>query len=223
MQRLRPLLAVAIFAAVVVAVVWSGIFSDFSVDGMRARIESWGALGPVVFMAIIIAGFFVPGPEMVLMALGGAIFGTVEGFLYGWLGAIVGTAIPFLLVRQAVGRYVQRSDGLRFKRLRAFDQRLVERGFVTVLGLRLILCMAPPLNWALGATRVKLRDYVLGTALGVTPGIGLSAYLGETLTAATSWTELLTPEVMVVVGLLVLSFVGATVLGRRMFGASAAG
>jgi uncharacterized membrane protein YdjX (TVP38/TMEM64 family) len=219
MGSARSILAAAVFAAVVVAVLWSGVFDDFSVAGMRSRIEAWGALGPLVFMAIVVAGFFVPGPEMVLMALGGAVFGTIEGFAYGWCAAVVGTVIPFLLVRQAVGRYVQRADGIRFRRLRAVDQRLVERGFVTVLGLRLVLCMAPPLNWALGATRVKLRDYVLGTAVGITPGIGMSAYLGESLTAATSWSELLTPDVLAVAGVVVALFVGGAVVGRRIFGA----
>lgn len=223
MQALRPILAVTFAVAVVTVILKLGVFDDFSVDGMRTRIEAWGTLGPLVFMAIIVAGFFVPGPEMVLMALGGAVFGALEGFVYGWIAAVVGTAIPFLLVRQAVGRYVERADGVRFKRLRAIDDRLAQRGFATVLGLRLLLCMAPPLNWALGATRVKLRDYVLGTAVGVTPGIGISAYLGDALTTAESWGAMMTPQTMVLVGLIGVGIVAGTVAGRRVFGASSAG
>jgi len=184
-------------AAVVTAILRSELFANLSIERVRTTIEAFGPLAPLAFMAIIVAGLFVPGPEMVLVAIGGGIFGAIEGALYGWMAAVVGTAIPFLLVRQMVGRYVQRSDGIRFKRLRAIDARLAERGFATVLVLRLLLGLAPPLNWALGATRVRVRDYVLGTAVGVTPGIGLSAYLGDAVLAAGSWGGLLTPDVIV--------------------------
>jgi uncharacterized membrane protein YdjX (TVP38/TMEM64 family) len=217
-RMVRPALAALVTVAIVAAIVRSGLFADVGVEGLRAQIESYGALAPLAFMGIMLVGFFVPGPELVLIALGGAIFGAVEGFVYGWIAAVVGTAIPFLLVRHAVGRYVHGDDGVRFRRLRAIDQRLAERGFVTVLVLRLLLCMAPPLNWALGATRVRLRDYVLGTALGITPGIGLGAYLGDAVTDAGSWTALGQPAVLVPATIALLVGVGTTIVGRRMFG-----
>jgi uncharacterized membrane protein YdjX (TVP38/TMEM64 family) len=221
MSRARAAVAGIVLVAIVVAIARSGIFDDLSVDGLRARIESYGSLGPLVFIGLMVAGFFVPGPELLLVGLGGAIFGTIEGFLYGWIAAVAGTALPFLLVRQAVGGYVLRPDGVRFRRLRAIDERLAVRGFATVLVLRLLLCMSPPLNWALGATRVRLRDYVLGTAVGVTPGIGLGAYLGDAVTDAASWRALLTPEV-VLPALLAVAFTAASVVaGRRLFGGPA--
>jgi uncharacterized membrane protein YdjX (TVP38/TMEM64 family) len=218
MAAVRPVLALVAIFAIVTLIVRAGVFGDWSVDGMRAEIESYGTLGPLVFMGLIVAGFFVPGPELVLVGLGGAIFGAIEGFVYGWIAAVVGTAIPFLLVRQAIGGYVQRGDGIRFRRLRAIDERLAARGFATVLVLRLLLCMAPPLNWALGATRVRLRDYVLGTALGVTPGIGLGAYLGDAMTDAGSWSALLTPAVVIPALVALSALVAGPVIGRRVFG-----
>jgi uncharacterized membrane protein YdjX (TVP38/TMEM64 family) len=218
----RAVLAVLAVVAIVGLVVWSGVFDDVSVGGLRALIESYGTLAPLVFMALVVAGLFLPGPELILVGLGGAMFGWVHGFLYGWIAAVVGTAVPFLLVRQALGTYVQRPDGLRFERLRAVDERLAERGFATVLVLRLVLCMAPPLNWALGATRVRWRDYVLGTAIGVTPGIGLGSYLGDAVTAAGSWTALLTPAVLVPAALAVLGLVAGAIVARRVFGGAGA-
>lgn len=221
MRWARPVLATLAVIVVVTLVVRSGVFDDLSVDGLRDLIESYGTLAPLVFMALMVAGLFLPGPELLLVGLGGAIFGWVHGFLYGWIAAVVGTALPFFLVRQAVGGYVQRPDGVRFQRLRSIDERLVQRGFATVLVLRLILCMAPPLNWALGATRVRWRDYLLGTAIGVTPGIGLGAYLGDAVTAGGSWTALLTPSVVVPGLVAVCGIVGGTVVARRVFGAGA--
>ena len=83
--------------------------------------------------------------------------------------------------------------------------------------LRLLLCMAPLLNWGLGATRVRWRDYVVGTALGVTPGIGLGVYLGDAVTDVGSWGGLVTPGVIVPGVLMTAIIVGGAVLGRRIF------
>jgi uncharacterized membrane protein YdjX (TVP38/TMEM64 family) len=221
-RAVRPVVAVLAIAVIVTAIVWSGIFADFTFDGVRARIESYGSLGPLAFMGLVVAGFFVPAPELVLIAVGGAIFGAVEGFLYGWIAAVVGTAIPFLLMRQAVGGFIARAEGVRFRRLRAIDERLAARGFATVLVLRLLFCMAPPLNWALGATRVRWRDYVLGTAIGVTPGIGLGAYLGDAVTDAGSWAALLTPGFVVPALLATTGLVASVLAGRRVFGGDGA-
>jgi uncharacterized membrane protein YdjX (TVP38/TMEM64 family) len=221
-QAARPIVAVLVLVAAVAAVIWSGVFDDVSVEGLRTRIESYGTLAPLVFIGFVVAGLFVPGPELLLIALGGAIFGAVEGFLYGWVAALIGTTVSFLLVRQAVSPYVHRADGVRFRGLRAIDERLHQHGFVTVLVLRLILCMAPPLTWALGATRVRWRDYLLGTAVGVTPGIGLGAYLGDAITGASSWAALLTPEVLVPCAVVVVGIILGTIVTRRVFGGTAA-
>jgi uncharacterized membrane protein YdjX (TVP38/TMEM64 family) len=218
MERARPILAVLVFVAIVAAIVRSGVLADFSVEALRAEIESYGSLAPLVFMGLMIAGFFVPGPELVLIGLGGAIFGTVAAIAYGWIAAMVGTTLTFFLVRQAFGRYIDRADGVRFRRLRAIDERLAQHGFVTVLVLRLLFCMSPPLNFALGATRVRWRDYVLGTAIGITPGIGLGAYLGDAVTSAGSWTALVHPTLLLPALLAVVVAVAGARASRRLFG-----
>jgi uncharacterized membrane protein YdjX (TVP38/TMEM64 family) len=83
--------------------------------------------------------------------------------------------------------------------------------------LRLLLCLAPPLNWALGATRVRVRDYVLATAIGAAPGIGISAYLGDAVTGADSWHGLLSPHVIVPGVLAIVGLVAGGLVGRRVF------
>ena len=222
MPALRSLAALVVIVAVVALVIHSGVFDDVSVQALRARIESYGALAPLVFMALLVAGLFVPGPELLIVGIGGAIFGALEAFVYGWIAALIGTTLTFFLVRQTVGGYVHRSPGVRFRRLRAIDERVVRRGFVTVFVLRAIFGMAPPVTWALGATRVRWRDYLGGTALGITPGIGLGAYLGDAVIDATSWRALLAPHVVLPTLVAVAFAVTGAVVGRRVFGGDGA-
>jgi phospholipase D1/2 len=222
----RPVRAVLTVGAVVVVAValWRlDLWGRVDVESMRALVDAWEPLGPLVFIAIFVAGFFIPGPEIVLVALGGVLFGTTWGFVYSWVASLVGTAAVFLLVRYAAQAWVQQAMRDRLPRLRALDQRLERHGVVTVLVLRLLLFLAPPLNWALGASRVRTADYVLGTALGIVPGIGLTVYLADRVTGAGSATELLTVEILGPAIALAILIVAGVVVGRRLLRGSARG
>jgi len=220
LRRLVPILA---GVALVAALAYGGLFDRMRAENLRSEIEAWGALGPLAFMGLMICGFFVPAPLIVLVGIGGAVFGAASAFVYGWIAAIVGTTLSFLLARGVFYRYTRGiAESDRFRRLRAIDGRLAEHGFVTVLGLRLLFFLAPPLSWLLGVTRVRLRDYLLGTAIGITPGLGVTVYLGDAVSEAESARALLTPQI-VVPGLLVGAFLIASgVFGRRFLARRAA-
>ena len=55
--------------------------------------------------------------------------------------------------------------------------RLDQRPIRTVFILRLLLFLAPPLNYVLAMTNVRYRDYLIGSALGLVPGLLLVALL----------------------------------------------
>ena len=222
----RPVRAVLAVAAVVVVAValWRlDLWGRVDVESMRALVDAWEPLGPLVFIAIFVAGFFIPGPEIVLVALGGVLFGATWGFVYSWIASLVGTAAAFLLVRYVAQAWVQRALRDRLPRLHALDQRLERHGMTTVLVLRLLLFLAPPLNWALGASRVRTADYVLGTALGIVPGIGLTVYLADRVTGASSATALLTMEILGPAIVLAILIVAGVAIGQRLLRGSASG
>src|SRR5262245_41427548 len=220
---LRAALVVLGLGAVVGALSWLDVWQHLSLESMRTLIEAWGPLGPLVFIAIFIAGFFIPGPEILLVAVGGVLFGAGPGFVYAWVASVVGTATTFLLVRFTAQAWAQRALRERFSRLRALDDHLERHGVATVVVLRLLLFLAPPLNWALGASRVRVRDYVLGTAIGILPGIGLTVLLADRITAAGATSQLLDWDIVApAVVMTVLIVVGLRV-GRRLLAASAGG
>lgn len=222
-RLLRALVAVLMIAGAVAGLRALDVWEHLSVDSMRRLVDAWGPLGPLVFMAIVIAGFFIPGPEILLVAVGGALFGPGRGFAYAWIASVVGTSATFLLVRYTAQGWAQRALAERFPRLRALDDRLERHGVATVVFLRLLLFLAPPLNWALGASRVQVRDYVLGTAIGILPGIGLTVVLADRITGAGSASELLGWDVLGPGLVLALLIVCGAVVGRRLLGRSRRG
>jgi uncharacterized membrane protein YdjX (TVP38/TMEM64 family) len=67
-----------------------------------------------------------------------------------------------------------------------YEHRLETHGFSTVLVLRLLFYLFPPINWMLGISAIPLSVFVSATLLGMLPGTlvylltskGLFAFLG---------------------------------------------
>lgn len=203
-------------------ILWIYSTYDFStymnVDEMRVLIDSFGPYGPLVFIGLCIAGIFLHLPEIMLIALGGLLFGGVKGFIYGWIGVIVGSTGTFLCVRYILRDVFQTSLENRFHHLRAFDERLAENGFLTVLLLRLVLFVAPPLNWAIGLTKVRLCQYIAGSALGVIPGIAITCYFADSIAGLQSTDTLFTLKMVVPAGLVAVLLIISGISAWRLFG-----
>lgn len=150
------------------------------VPRFAAWVETLGFWGPLVFILGYAAATvaFIPGSILTLAA--GAIFGLAKGTLYVFLGATLGSTLAFLvaryLARGAIERRLESSP--KFK---AIDGAVAEEGLKIVFLLRLSpIFPYNLLNYALGLTRVSLRDYVIA-ALGMIPGTFLYVYYGKAL------------------------------------------
>lgn len=167
------------------------------------------------------AAALIHAPEIVVIALGGILFGKLGGFVYGWIGGVTGGAVCFLLARYLLRDVVQRSLIQRFGSLQRLDMQLVRHGFLTITALRLLVFLAPPMNWAIGTTRVRFSHYVAGSIVGVIPGLAVTVTFADAITKVNSLRELGRPEVVIpaalVAGFLVLSFLAAMrfVSGRK--------
>lgn len=209
----------AVFAVAVAAVLALVRALDLErwadLDRLRGFIESHGTLAPIVFVAVCIGGIVLHLPEIVLIAVGGMVFGVARGFAYGWIGAVLGSTLVFLAVRHGAGHAVSGALGSRFERFRRLESRFVTHGFQMVLLLRLLLFLSPPLNWAIGATRVSLRAYVAGTAVGIVPGVAGTVLLADSFAEAETWRDLATPGVLLTIAAVVAVAVAGAAFARR--------
>ncbi len=145
-------------------------------ERLQALVQSAGWAGVVVFVVGYAFLVLVPTPASVLTILGGALFGVWWGALLACAGALLGALGGF-----AIGRRLGRSavDRLLHGRLQQADQVLAHHGLVAVLAVRLLpLFPFTPLNYAAGLLGVRGRDYVLGTVVGIVPGVLAYAAVG---------------------------------------------
>jgi phospholipase D1/2 len=188
-----------------------------TLEGMRALVDAHPPYGPLLFMGVCIAGIFLHMPLIVLIALGGMLFEALPAFAYGWIACVMGTTGTFVVVRYVARDRFQRILEHRFARLRALDQRLERHGFRTVFLLRLVLFLAPPLNWVLGATRVRTSQYVAATALGIVPGMALTVFFADSIASGGQGGPQ-APRVALAAAVLLVFLASAAVLTRRLLG-----
>ena len=66
-------------------------------------------------------------------------------------------------------------------KLGTFEKRLETHAFSTVLVLRLLFYLFPPINWMLGISRISLGSFTLATFLGMLPVTVLYLWAGQGL------------------------------------------
>lgn len=175
-------------------------------EGLGRFLDTAGVWASLIFIVIYTLGICLFVPGTLLTGLGAAIFGAYWGFVYVWLGAMLGASAAFWIGR-SLGREFAAS--LIGDRLKKYDEAIERNGFATVLYLRLVYFPFTPMNFGMGLTKVRFWDYFFGTALGIIVGTLIFTFFIGTLKevwASGNWGQLLSFKVFFSVGLFVFSF-----------------
>lgn len=176
--RKRPLIVaggvIAIVAAL--ALLWrytplaSVVTADNVIGVARAFAQHWWAPLMVVLAYTPASMVMFPRPLLTMAAV--VVFGPWEGFAYAMTGVVLAGTAGYAVGRLVHRDTVRRLAGPRLHRLTAVLQR---RGILAVTLVRFVP-IAPYLvvNVVMGAMRIRLHHFILGTFLGMLPG-GLAA------------------------------------------------
>ncbi len=179
----RWILLAAVAAALVAGVV------ALPVDAWLLDVVQWvraaGPAGVAAFAGVYAAATLLMLPGSLLTAGAGFAYGPVWGTLLVSPLSVAAATGAFALGRTLARDWVARRIAAH-PRFAAVDAAIADRGFKIVLLLRLSpLFPFNLLNYGLGLTRVRLRDYVFASWLGMLPGTALYVYLGSAVTSAT--------------------------------------
>ena len=172
-------------------------------------------LAPVtVVVSYVFAGLLIL-PIVVLIAATGIVFGPVMGGLYALAGSLLSAIATY-----AIGRWLGRDTVRRFAgaRVNKLSRKLGARGLIAVVIVR-IVPIAPftVVNVVAGASHISFRDFVLGTIIGMTPGIAATVVFVDRIAAAISDPS---PGTFASLAAIAAALVGAVVLVRRRLGGS---
>jgi uncharacterized membrane protein YdjX (TVP38/TMEM64 family) len=159
------LVALAVAMAVLFAIGhFTGLTEHLTRENLRDLMQGLGVWGFLLFVVLFAAGelLHVPGIVFVLAAL--LAYGRLVGGLAAYVGALGSVSFSFLLVRRVGGQALAH---VKRARIAAVLEKLDERPITTIAVLRVLLFLLPAVNYALAMTRVRFRDYLLGSALGL--------------------------------------------------------
>lgn len=173
----RLFLGVAVLSGLIFAL------RNFSIPDcatIQKQIEDAGTMAPVVFFLLYVVSTVAFIPGLVVTMLAGLAFGSIWGTVLVSISSTTGATLAFLAARYIAKEPV---EGFLSKQswFKKFKDGVQANGFNYVLFVRLVpLFPFNGLNYACGLTPLKLRDYVLGSMIGMLPGTFAYVYLGET-------------------------------------------
>lgn len=124
---------------------------------------------PLIILTAYLVGSLMLVPITVLIIATAIMFGPVLGSAYSFAGCFLGAGATYALGYFLGRDFVRQIIGSRWERL---EQKVEQSGIMAVATLRL-LPVAPftVVNVISGAFQVPVRDYILGSILGLAPGI----------------------------------------------------
>jgi phospholipase D1/2 len=137
------------------------------------------AWAPLITIVAYVAGGLLVFPVTVLIALTAMTLGPVTGGLCAIAGSALSAALSFQIGAFAGRKGLRRLVGQRINKV---SRALGKRGILSVVALRLVpLAPFTIINLIAGASHIRFGDYLLGTLVGMAPGILVMTALGDRL------------------------------------------
>jgi len=175
---------VTIASAIVILVAIALLVPLPSAVQLRDWATSVGPWFPLAFFAAHVVVTIFPFPRTAFTLAAGLLFGPLLGVSLAVVASTISAVAALLLVRAAgwqLGRLV------KHPRVDALNLRLAERGWPTVLSMRMIPAVPfSVLNYAAGSSAVRVVPYTLATFAGLLPGTAAIVILGDALTGHVS-------------------------------------
>lgn len=148
----------------------------------QTLLESFGDLGPLapIFLAMV-ESFFPPLPLIAIVALNVAAHGGFFGFVYSWVGVMLGGTLMFLFWRRVLKQFFWKFAS-RSQKLEKAEQ-WVSRFDVSSLFMLSVLPFTPSsfMHFAFGISDFDEKRYLITMLLGKGVMVAMMALFGQSL------------------------------------------
>jgi phospholipase D1/2 len=167
---------VAALAGLALAWQYTSLKDFADVGFVSSVISERSQFAPLLAIAAFVVGGLVVFPVLVLIAATAAALGPWMGFFSAGIGVLLSALTLFSIGRFLGHVRLQRLLGRRAARI---QRRVIGKGVVAVAMIRMVpIAPFSVVNLVAGASELSLRDFMLGTVLGMAPGIAVMAALG---------------------------------------------
>lgn len=160
-------------------------------------------ISALIFVVIYILSTALFLPVAIPLTLtGGFLFGVFIAVILVNIGATIGAACTFLIVRYLLGNFIQAKYA---DKLNKFNNNIELYGANYLLLARFI-ALIPffVINLLAGLTKIPLKTFIWTTSVGIIPGSIIYAYAGRQIIGINSLNEIFSPKIIIAFLLLVL-------------------
>jgi len=156
-----------------------GILGRGDIAGLKGYIVSFGVWAPVAScFLMVLQALVAPVPSFLITFANGLAFGVFWGWMLSLFGHVLAAAVCFGISR-ALGRgpveVLVGNTGLE-----SADRWFARWGLYAVFAGRLVPGVAfDAISYAAGLTRMRFRNFMVATTLGIFPQTLLYSYLGR--------------------------------------------
>ena len=151
----------------------------------QTLLDSFGDLGPLapIFLAMV-ESFFPPLPLIAIVALNVAAHGGLFGFVYSWVGVMLGGTPMFLFWRRVLKQFFWKFAS-RSQKLEKAEQ-WVSRFDVSSLFMLSVLPFTPSsfMHFAFGISDFDEKRYLITMLLGKGVMVAMMALFGQSLVSS---------------------------------------
>lgn len=151
----------------------------------QTLLDSFGDLGPLapIFLAMV-ESFFPPLPLIAIVALNVAAHGGLFGFVYSWVGVMLGGTLMFLFWRRVLKQFFWKFAS-RSQKLEKAEQ-WVSRIDVSSLFMLSVLPFTPSsfMHFAFGISDFDEKRYLITMLLGKGVMVAMMALFGQSLVSS---------------------------------------
>ncbi|NDY94342.1 TVP38/TMEM64 family protein [Wenzhouxiangella limi] len=220
MSRPGPILLLVVLTLLALALGWQWLATQgvLSAELLQQWISVPRAYRDSPWMVFLVTGVFclsllVMFPLTILVVLCGLLFGPAWGFVYAAVGTLSSSVVTYW-----IGRRLGHTALMSFGGQRARDAASFLNGkALPAMTLINLLPLAPftLTNLMAGALRLRFRDYLAGSALGILPGLAAVTLIGSELASLMRATD--RRDAILSLGILLVLILFLVLLRRRSY------
>ena len=175
----KVLILISIFTVATILVYNTPLREYTNPQKLKKFLLSFGYWAPLIFILAFAVKAVIPFPSSVFALAAGLVFGPFYGAVYAIVGSVISAAIAYQMSRRLGRDFVIKVLGTKAK---ALDRLTNVHGLEVVLFFRIVPSLPfDVFNLGAGLSTITFSDFLIGTAIGMTPWSFAMSYLGDRL------------------------------------------
>jgi len=136
----------------------------------------------LIILGAYLIGSIISLPITILILATALVFGPTKGILFSFIGCMIGAGATYAMGYFLGSALIRKLIGAKWN---ALERKINQTGILAVAALRAIpIAPFTVINIISGAFQVPVRDYLLGSLLGLAPGIIVTNLFAHQLESA---------------------------------------